>query len=145
MEPARVLRSSLDPLAIERISSPDPCRVAPPEFTSTTHVDYKAEVANVEGDLVFHFFLPDRWAAHFEAPPVKRYWKEIFPEVLQDVAKEHFKADHPRLVAQFISDYALNSWWFKANKFGDTLLDWEAFAKQFYVKLSAELDKRKST
>ena len=95
---------------------------------------FKAEFAVIGEDLVIHFFPPDR-----SSP---RYWETIFPAVLDPVAKHSFKADAPRLRAMRITDFDIDSWWFRAYGFAN-VLNPSALAYRFFDALAVALDAKK--
>jgi hypothetical protein len=96
---------------------------------------FAAEVAITEGDFVYHFYVTDEVNAG--ADP-KKYWLELFPEVLERTAKEYFKAEFPRLKAAYTEEKA--SWWLRAFGFG-MVLDPHKLALSFCDVLDDALDK----
>jgi hypothetical protein len=95
---------------------------------------FAAEVAVTEGDLVYHFFVTQEVNA---LPDARKYWLELFPEVLEKTAQEYFKADFPRLKAAYTEEQA--SWWLRAFGFGH-VLDPHKLALSFCDALDAALD-----
>ncbi len=95
---------------------------------------FAAEVAVTEGDLVYHFYVTDEVNA---GPDPKRYWLETFPAVLEQTAKNYFKADFPRLKAAYTEEKA--SWWLRAFGFG-RVLEPHKMALRFCDELDAALD-----
>lgn len=97
---------------------------------------FRAEYTLEGDDLVFHFFRP--------SGGTDEYWEGSFPEALEEVAKSVFHADYPRLEAQFISDFDLDSWWFRARGFAQSL-DPDALAYAFLENLDVALDAENET
>jgi len=107
---------------------------APTFIPAEGYTTFRAEYAEIDSDLVFHFFatpeinkLPDPW----------RYWRESFPDGLQRVATEHFGDGYPRIKAAYSDDLA--SWWLRASHY-DHILDLKEYARRFLAKLDAVLD-----
>jgi hypothetical protein len=110
---------------------------AVPKFKPVSFPEFRAQHAIIDGNIVIQFFLPEaagnlekadartqqRWAA---------YWLEVFPSHLSRVAKAHFRADKPRLVAKYTED--LRSWWFRAQGYGESLNP-DGLVTEFYSKL----------
>jgi hypothetical protein len=94
---------------------------------------FRAEFAVVGGDLVFHFFPPKR------PHDLDVYWGGFFPAVLDPVAREAFKAEYPRLKATRITEFEIDSWWFRAYGFGQGLSP-PALAYRFLDALERGLD-----
>jgi hypothetical protein len=105
-----------------------------PKFTKVTdYTTLTAEYSKIDDNLVVHFFLPDDAGAQgFPAD----YWISVFPTALDAVARSHFSADRPRLVAKYTEE--MNSWWFKAYGYGH-LLDPDGFMSKFFEKLDEAL------
>ncbi len=72
-------------------------------------------------------------------PLYQQVWVEVFPMVLSEVAKEHFKADFPRIMAKYTEE--LRSWWFKARGYSHSI-DIDRFIESFAEKLDRRLDTR---
>ena len=115
------------------------------EFIKVTeYTTFSAEYAEDGNDLIFHFFLPEELKGIAHEKAVKDYWETVFPTVLEPVATEVFRAGPPRLQATFITDYDLNSWWFRAKGFVESL-DPDALCKKFLEKMDQGLDATKTT
>lgn len=114
---------------------------AVPTFKDVSFLGFKAQHAVIESDIVIHFFLPSG-AGNLEKASTKTqqewatYWLDVFPYHLSAVAKEHFQADKPRLVAKYTEE--LKSWWFRARGYGNTLNP-DGLVALFYSKLEAVL------
>jgi hypothetical protein len=98
------------------------------------YTTFRAEFAITEGDLVFHFFVTDEVQA-LQSP--KKYWHELFPQALSDVADKHFNVTFPRLKAAYTPEQA--SWWMRAVGFGK-VLDPHRFSYKFFDALDSALD-----
>ena len=107
-----------------------------------TFASFAPEYAVDNGDLVFHFFLPEQLQPFADRGDVVSYWKDKFPRVLDPVTREHFAAEYPRIRAAYVDDYGVNSWWMRATGFGDTLLDADSFVNRFYERLEKELNSK---
>lgn len=107
------------------------------------YTTFKAEFANSEGDLVFHFFKTPEVE---RLPDVRGYWGVTFAAALEEVAKRVFNADAPRIQGQHMYDQemGLDSWWFRANGYGH-LLDPYKLVYSFLDTLDEALDKTLST
>jgi hypothetical protein len=111
--------------------------IAPLAFTAVDqYTTFRAEFAVTGDDLVFHFYMKG-------GPADPTYWSNVFPFVLDHVARECFKADYPRLQARRIDDFDIDSWWFRAFGFA-TGIDPAALAQRFLRDLDAALDKKKA-
>lgn len=107
--------------------SPAELPVLPLSFIQVNdYTTFRAEFAITEGDIVYHFFITAEINGLVNP---RRYWDELFPSKLQDVAREYFKADFPRLQAQYIPEMA--SWWFRAKGYG-AKLDPHRFSYRFF-------------
>lgn len=95
---------------------------------------FSAEVAVTEGDLVYHFYPTDEVQ---KMPGAAKYWKDVFPQVLEQTAKSYFNADFPRLKAAYTEEKA--SWWLRAYGFG-LVLDPHKLALRFCDVLDEALD-----
>lgn len=115
---------------------------APLQFVvNDQHSTFIAEVAIVQDDLVFHFFLPKHLAdLSGGSAEYQRYWKKVFPETLDAVAQEYFKAGPPRLRAAHVNELGIDSWWLRAYGFGAQVLDPDTFVQRFYAKLHGALE-----
>lgn len=108
------------------------------------YTTFKAEFAMEAGDMIFHFYKTPEIRS---LPNPRGYWAEVFPSVLEPVAKKAFDADYPRLKAQHVYDEEqphsptepLDSWWFRAYGFGHRL-DPHSVAYRFLDALDAALD-----
>lgn len=126
---------------------------------------FGVEVAAAGGDLIFHFYLPadmPRLYRELRVPPQailraqEEYWADIFPGVLDAVARDTFKAEHPRLTAMRVEDknketefdgviIPLDSWWLRARGFVQVLPDIEGLIAKFYRGLEDGLRNRNFT
>lgn len=98
------------------------------------YTTFVAELAILQGDIVFHFYVTDEVNA---GKNPQLYWKEVFPIVLSKTAEEHFKAQYPRLKAAYTEEKA--SWWMRAYGFG-LVLNPHKYAYSFLATLDAALD-----
>ena len=99
-----------------------------PHFTTMDdYTTYRAEWALKDRDVVIHFFRGED----------TRGWTDLFPSVLDRVAREHFDADAPRLQAKFTQE--MDSWWFLAKGYNH-VLNLPAFLGRFFEKLDAGLE-----
>jgi len=109
-----------------------------PQFIKYKCYSFRAEYTFIDEDLVIHFYLPAH--ANLETPEAEqqwmRYWIGRFAEVLDRIAREHFEAEHPRLVAKYTEEVA--SWWFRAQGFGGGLSP-EMLVVRFFEKLDEAL------
>lgn len=108
--------------------------IKPPQFVKCDKYKgaFLVEAATIEEDFVFHFFRPTQGAtAH--------YWENLFPQCLDRVAREFFKADYPTLQAQRVNEFGIDSWWFRAYGFAASSLDPDALIDRFYQQLAAAL------
>jgi len=108
------------------------------QFAETVLSPYlRVEVARVEKDLVFHFFLLD---PKVELPGgYEGFWENAFPTSLDATARAHFRAEYPTLQAQRVRDFDIDSWWFRAYGYADASLDMVAFIQNFYDRLLTAL------
>lgn len=108
---------------------------------------FLAEYTFLEKDIIVHFFPSDE--VH-QSPQARAYWYEVFPKVLDPVARVAFGVEPPRLEAQFIemaipffvqADQAkpTPSWYLKARGFTDQL-DPDGLVQRFLSSLDAALD-----
>ena len=113
-----------------------------PRLTSTSFSTFRADHGVVGADLVVHFYLPhgvsdllkkadSRYQERWET-----YWFRVFPEVLSQVARAHFREDKPRIVAKYTEELA--SWWFCARGFGDSTNP-DALLLMFFQKMDKAL------
>jgi hypothetical protein len=100
---------------------------------------FDAEVAVVEGDLVYHFYVTQEVN---DGPNPQRYWHDIFPAVLEKTAQEYFKASFPRLRAAYTEEKA--SWWMRCAGFG-MLLEPQKMALAFCDVLDQALEREMQT
>lgn len=73
------------------------------EFEQFECPDFRAEFTLKGDDLVFHFFFKSS---------TMNWWKYEFPKFMEAIAKQHFNADYPQLVAAYSEE--LESWWLRA-------------------------------
>jgi hypothetical protein len=95
------------------------------------YTTFVAQFAFKGNDIVFQFFRTPEYADD------NKYWKELFPEVLQEVVMEHFNAHYPQLKADFVKE--MDSWWLCASDFveiGDPTMK----SEKLFEKLDARLD-----
>jgi len=104
-----------------------------------SYTTFLAEYAFEDNDIIFHFFLPMDLAPQARAPATIRYWTELFPQVLEPVVFDVFKAQPPRVQAAYVNDCDLNSWWLRAYGFG-ALLEREALCSTLFDALDVALD-----
>lgn len=108
---------------------------------------FLAEYTFQDKDIILHFFPSEEVHQSKRARP---YWFEVFPHVLDPVARQAFGAEAPRLEAQFIEmaipsfvppdkAKATPSWWFCARGF-TTVLDPHGLVERFLVALDRALD-----
>ena len=119
-----VMRSQ--PEAFGNIAESVPVFVKVEDFTTFT-----AEYCRIDGNIVIHFFHPE------DKEYSERYWLEVFPAALDEVAREYFNADTPRLVAKYTEE--LRSWWFRANSY-EHVLDVDYFTRRFFEKMDQALE-----
>lgn len=111
--------------------------VAPLAFTEINDfTTFKAEYAFDGGDIILHFFpSPEREGD-------THYWLQLFPAVLDPVAREVFDATAPRLTAAYTEE--MDSWWLRARNYWH-ILDKEVLTLRFLEKLDQTLDTTIST
>lgn len=110
--------------------------VMPIQFIPVTDLTtFAAEVAITEGDFVYHFYVTPEVNAGTDP---HKYWLETFPQILEQTAKEYFKAEFPRVRAAYTEEKA--SWWMRAFGFG-MVLDPHKLALSFCDALDSALDK----
>ena len=88
---------------------------------------------------VFHFFASTE-ADQGEYGDPKRYWLQIFPQLLDQVACDYFKSGPERLSAIYTEE--LMSWFLKAKGFGMSL-DTDTLATKFLNKFDQALEATK--
>lgn len=132
-----MLTSKSEVIDIDLEHVPSGVEIDPPKFEKSTEFSkfFDVEVAIVGDDFVFHFFLPKP-----KQSDRTRYWLGDFPIALDRAACDHFKAGPPRLRAQHVTDYDLDSWWLRANGFAASVLDPDAFVRRFYQRLQSCLE-----
>jgi hypothetical protein len=108
---------------------------------------FLAEYTFQDKDIVLHFFPSDEVHKSAKAKP---YWYDVFPKVLDPVARSSFGAEPPRIEAQFIEmaipsfipadqAKATPSWWLCAHGFTDSL-DPDGLVQRFLSSLDRALD-----
>lgn len=126
-----------------------------PPFSSTatafTKVDrfttFLAEYTFLGSDIVMHFFPSTE--VH-QSSKAKAFWFQVFPEILDPVARSSFGAEPPRIEGQLIEGVtpsfvsadqakATSSWWLCARGFTDAL-DPHGLVDRFFVALDRALD-----
>ena len=121
--------------ANETLAAEGTLPVLPLQFVPVkAYTTFDAEFAVTEGDLVFHFFIPEDMQRH---AGLEQYWMQRFPEALDRIAREFFAAEFPRLKAAYTHEQA--SWWMRAAGFG-LRLDPHALSQNFLARLDAALD-----
>ena len=106
--------------------------VSPLQFVQVTdYTTFRAEYAMEGDDFVLHFFKTP------EHEQDVAYWLKKFPVVLDTVAREHFQATQPRLVAAYTDE--MESWWLRANNYRN-LIDKDGYIKRFLDKLDHVLE-----
>jgi hypothetical protein len=134
-------------------------RLQLPPFTSKalvfTKVDrfttFLAEYSFQNKDIVLHFFPSEEVLQSSRSRP---YWLEVFPRVLDPVARKGFGAEPPRLEAQFVEmaipsfipaaqAKATPSWWLCAHGFTE-VLDPHGLVERFLALLDQALDAEKA-
>ena len=97
--------------------------IQPPTFVEYTGPLFRAEVAVIDDDYVFHFY------------PVKGQevaWAQ-FAHILNAAAQEDFEASFPRLKAAYTAE--LGSWWLRAYAFASLHIDRDAFIQRLYQRM----------
>lgn len=117
--------------ATSLLGTQDEQGVVPLQFKKVTdYTTFSAEHAFDGDDIVFHFFRT-------KENPSDRYWQDVFPNGLSDVAQEVFQAGYPRLKATFTQE--VDSWWMRASGFAHEGLPEERI-QHFYAKLDQALE-----
>ncbi len=115
--------------------------IRPPQFVKCDKFNtFVAEVATIDDDFVFHFFLPKEGVKDYTA-----YWETVFPGAVNEVAQEYFQATYPRLQAARVNELGIDSWWLRAFGFAPQSLDPDRFIEKFYEKLHSALASMKRT
>lgn len=127
-DPGQLIQQAPDIAGIEQ---------AVPKFEQVRqYTTFLAEWAQIDGDLVVHFFpAPEQNALAEKAQ--ERYWLRDFPQLLSDTAEQYFNATKPRLTASYAEE--LSSWYFRARGFA-LQLDPAEFIGRFFVLLDEALD-----
>lgn len=102
----------------------------------TEYTTFRAEMAIVDGDLVFHFYITEE-ANERATPAPHKYWLVMFPVVLSKTAEKYFNAEFPRLKAAYTEEQ--KSWWMRAFGFGQ-VLDPHKMGYGFLAALDTALD-----
>lgn len=121
-------------------------------FTSvSSYTTFYAEYAIDNGNLIFHFFRSPELE---KLNKKNRHWEDTFPVHLDQVARDFFKMDYPRLRATLVDNVLRadadekeegeSSWWLKANGVANTP-DPSGLAELFISKLDQSLDTVKVT
>jgi len=116
---------------LEKNVPPEPMPLPVMAFTRVEQEKYAVEYGLDGEDIVFHFYP-------LAGYPTKNFWTETFPDALSEAAQGYFRATYPRLKAALTQELGINSWWFRANGFADSL-DVEALVLGFFKKLSEGL------
>ena len=94
---------AVDHLVDARGYSADSLPGAVPSFKKVSLSSFKAEWALIGEDIQVKFFLPKH--AALNTPEARQawmtYWLERFTQKLDQVAREYFQAEHPRLVVKW--------------------------------------------
>ena len=104
---------------------------------------FAAEVAISDGDAIYHFYVTKevnelpRWKDRTVSVQPRRYWAELFPELLEKTARQYFDCDEKRLKAAYTAEKA--SWWLRAKGAGHKLNP-QGFALGFCDALDAALE-----
>jgi hypothetical protein len=120
----------------------------PQEFRKVSdYTTFFCEYTFKDGDIHFHFFQTVE-SARFP----QTYWKLLFAQILDQVARKHFEADYPRLQASFVEgvlrqgtvldpemDQSETSWWLIAQEF-ENVPDPIALVDLFFEKLDQSLE-----
>jgi hypothetical protein len=147
----KMTATKLTPTQVTRTVSEEQKGVLPLLPLHFTRVEdlttFSAEVAVTEGDAVYHFYVTKEanalphWVTSAGTFTLgitpHKYWLELFPQVMEKVAREYFDADERRLVAAYTEEKA--SWWLRAKGAG-MKLDPQRFALGFCDKLDAALE-----
>lgn len=106
--------------------------VMPIQFVQVDeYTTFRAEYAMDGDDFVLHFFQSP------ERSKDLNYWLKSFPVVLDTVARSHFQANRPRLVAAYTEE--MDSWWLRAHGYAN-VVDKDAYIRRFLEKLDHTLD-----
>lgn len=108
---------------------------------------FLAEYTFRDKDIILHFFPSDE--VH-QSQNARTYWNEVFPRVLDPVARASFGVEPPRLEAQYVEmaipsfipadqAKATPSWWLCAHGFTE-ILDPDGLVDRFLVALDVALD-----
>lgn len=108
------------------------------KYTKSKHTWFDAEFALIDDNIVVHFYPKGPVEQAANKQQFLQWWVDgKFPTTLDVVARSHFDADRPRLVAKYTPE--LYSWWLKAQGFG-SLIDPAAFTAKFFEKLDQALE-----
>lgn len=147
LDPAHVLVADTSEPGVKELQLP-PFASAPRVFVKVDNFStFLAEYAFIDKDIVLHFFPSEE--VH-QSPKARPYWFDVFPKVLDPIARQSFGAEPPRLEAQFIemaipsfipADQAkpTPSWWLCAHGFTE-LLDPHGLVGRFLSSLDRALD-----
>jgi hypothetical protein len=109
-----------------------PAGIVPLQFVQVTdYTTFRAEYALDGDDFVLHFFKTPEHAKDVN------YWLKGFPVALDAVAREHFQANQPRLVAAYTEE--MESWWMRAHNYAN-VIDKDGYIRRFLDKLDQTLD-----
>lgn len=129
---------------LENLSRENDLPVAPIVFHQVDeYPNFKAEFALTDGDIVFHFFMSDA-TKELLFSKRREMWEDLFPEQLQHTAREAFRADYPRLKAQHVREFEIDSWWLRAYGFAH-VPDPRALVQRFLAGLDTALETKKAT
>ena len=113
--------------------------VEPMSFTRVEdYTTFVAEYAVEDEDIILHFY-PTKEMSH-EKELDRRYWLQLFPTVLDPVARTFFSADFPRLKACFVPE--MGSWWLRA--YGLAGLSPSDRVSRFLDKFDTALEEKKA-
>jgi hypothetical protein len=122
----------------ERDVTTDDLARAVPKFTQVSDfTTFRAEYLIDDADYVLHFFL----SAEFERrTPIEqsRYWLQVFPAVLSDVAESYFQASKPRVTAEYFEE--VTSWYMRCRNFAQRLGP-DEFIQRFLEVLDEGLER----
>lgn len=124
--------SEQDHNTLRSMQAQTPAGVVPLQFVQVNdYTTFRAEYALDGADFVVHFYQTPE---HEKDIP---YWLKSFPAVLDAVAREHFQANQPRLVAAYTEE--MGSWWLRAHDYAN-ILDKDGYIRKFLDKLDQTLD-----
>lgn len=147
LDPAHVMKTDTSEPGVKDLQLP-PFASAPKAFTKVDRFStFLAEYTFSGKDIVLHFFPSEE--VH-QSRNAKGYWHQVFPKVLDPIARTSFGAEPPRIEAQYIEmaipsfipadqARATPSWWLCAHGFTDSL-DPDGLVQRFLSSLDVALD-----